>query len=270
MWQGNARLPSVPLGPRAPGSARRCADARRWALTASAGIAATASASFVGECGPVVTHPNRRRLLRSDGEAEETRRCHEVPVVGHDWLGDTDNIKGRAFEDRPEARRGIEAATVDDPGVTVIVGPAGNGLGEAPPRTEPPAQVQVGQAQVEQRGRQLRAQRLAGLRRPKVQPALPWPQAQSRDGALLVPVGRNHAPRHWLLATRHLLQGGKGLDRGAESCQCLEETGSPLPGVQDAELALRIVEAAATNELMGRPRKWEFRVDRKSTRLNSS
>ena len=28
------------------------------------------------------------------------------------------------------------------------------------------------------------------------------------------------------------------------------------PSVQDAELALRIVEAAATNELMGRPREW--------------
>lgn len=127
--------------------------------------------------------------------------------------------------------------------------------GGAPPRTEHRAHVQVHQTQVKQGDRQLAAQRLAGLRRPEVELGLSWPYAQPHDGALLVPAGRNHAPRHWLLTACHLLQGGKGLDRGTESRQCLDETGSPLPSLQDAKLALRIVEATAANEFRGRPRE---------------
>jgi hypothetical protein len=147
-----------------------------------------------------------------------------------------------------------------DAAVSTVVGPAAYCLGEAALSAQHFAKVEVPYAESEQDGGQFYPQGFVRLRGPEVEPALSRQQPQASHGSLLVPIRGDDSLRQQLVGAGDAAQRGKCLNRRPERRQRLEEAGAAPSGVQDAELALRVVETSAACQLNRRPGEWVGQV----------
>lgn len=139
----------------------------------------------------------------------------------------------------------------------MLVGPLADRLGEHLGGTEYATQIEVREPECQEGGGQLRAKRLPGPQRSKIEPTLPWPQTEPNNRVSLVPVGRNRASRSRLLSADHVFQAGESGNQWAKLRERFHERASTLGcGVKDAELALRIVKSPVTHHVPRRESSW--------------
>src|SRR5439155_18367124 len=118
-------------------------------------------------------------------------------------------------------------------------------------------QIQVRDAELQELGCEVRAQRLANRRLAQSQAALALGQPDTTGHPTARPTGRDDAPFERLGGTHHGSLSRQRFEAGAELRHALDKTGAPLfRDIEHTEAARRIVEAALADVFMRWPCAW--------------